>query len=419
MIDSSAKSSRELYTTVAVFIISLIIMVLRRPDIINHAQPWAEDGKIWLAGIYNNGFWSSLILPQNGYYQTISRLTYGVSILFGVSNAALVSNIIAISIRCFLICFLISKRMSFIDIKFRIAAALYLILMPNISEGFVNITNIHWYLSMYLMTIVLANNPNNTSSKIHDFVILIISGLSGPFVVFIAPCLLLKRLHERGNVFEAVKKINFFDAIMATCCIIQVVAILGAPDTARSSAPLGASLGVLIKIISYRIIGGTFTKNDIVSFMPEDKHLCALLFVIFSIPFLYFLIRGGWRFRAAAIFPVMMFGFALAKPMMSITDPQWPVFFGPGNGERYFFVTNFAFFCFILFIVSKITKGQDIVFSALLAIALIGSSQDFRMNKLPDVGYQDDLKKLQSAEVGDHVTLRINPPGWTMMLIKK
>ncbi|WP_215846321.1 hypothetical protein [Candidatus Pantoea bituminis] len=64
-------------------LIAFILFALRRPDIIMHAQPWAEDGRVWMAGIYNNGFWAFLILPQNGYYQTISRLTYGISIFFG------------------------------------------------------------------------------------------------------------------------------------------------------------------------------------------------------------------------------------------------------------------------------------------------------------------------------------------------
>ncbi|ADU69860.1 hypothetical protein [Pantoea sp. At-9b] len=404
---------------IGLMFLAFVLLVLRRPDLVVHAQPWAEDGKIWMAGIYNEGFWSSLLLPQNGYYQTISRLTYGISLLFGFSHAALVANIIAILIRCFFVGFILSSRMNFIDMKFRVVAALYLILMPNIAEGFVNITNVHWYLSMYLLAVVMANDAESTLGKVHDFAVLIISGLSGPFVVFIAPCLLLKRIYTRGGIIAAIRQINMFDIVMATCCVIQVAAILISPDTARSSAPLGASVGVLIKIISYRIIGGTFFNNDVIAFMPENNYLCLILFVLFLISLVYLLIKSGWQFKAAAIFPVLMIGFALAKPMMSITDPQWPVFFGPGNGERYFFVTNFAFFCFVLYLLSKMTRYKNMALVVLSLVTLATVSSGFRIPKLANVGYQEDLVKFENARQGEHVTLRINPPGWTMELIKK
>jgi hypothetical protein len=143
------KYSLNAATIVGLMALAFILLVLRRPDIITHAQPWAEDGRVWLAGIYNNGFWASLVLPQNGYFQTISRLTYGIALWFGLSHAALIANIIAILIRCLFVGLILSKRMSFIDIKFRIAVVLYFILMPNVAEGFVNITNVRWYNRMF------------------------------------------------------------------------------------------------------------------------------------------------------------------------------------------------------------------------------------------------------------------------------
>lgn len=129
--------------------LAFVLLVIRRPDIITHAQPWAEDGRVWMEGIYNNGFWSSLFLPQNGYFQTISRLTYGIALWFGLSKAALVANVIAILIRCCFVGILLSHRMNFIGLKYRIAIALYFILMPNVAEGFVNITNVRWYKRMF------------------------------------------------------------------------------------------------------------------------------------------------------------------------------------------------------------------------------------------------------------------------------
>jgi len=399
--------------------LAFVLLVLRRPDIITHAQPWAEDGKIWMAGIYNDGFWSSLLLPQNGYYQTISRIAYGVSLVFGLEHAALGANLIALLIRCCFVGFLLSSRMNYIPVAYRLAAAAYFVLMPNLSEGFVNITNSHWYLSMYLVAVVMAEKPESISWKIHDYGLLILSSLSGPFVVFIAPCLFIKRVYERGGVLNAIKGINAFDLIMASCCVIQVAAILSSPDTARSSAPLGASIGVLIKIVSYRIIAGTFLPNDAISFIPFNKWLCLALFLLFIIPAVYYFFRAGWRYKIALIFPTLMIGFALAKPMMSITDPQWPVFFIPGSGERYFFVTNFAFFCFILFMISKAGKAVKFALPALCLFTLLLVSRDFRMQPYADVGFAKDISEFSSLPEGQVKDIHINPPGWIMTLHKK
>lgn len=412
------KGSLSATSLAGLMALAFVLLVLRRPDIVTHAQPWAEDGKIWMAGIYNDGFWSSLLLPQNGYYQTISRVAYGISLSFGLEHAALGANLIALLIRCCFVGFILSSRMSFIPIVYRLTATAYFVLMPNQSEGFVNITNAHWYLSMYLVAVIMAERPKSSAWKIHDYSLLILSSLSGPFIVFIAPCLFIKRTYERGGVLNAIKGINAFDFIMAACCVIQVAAILLSPDTARSSAPLGASLGVLMKIVSYRIIAGTFLPNGAISFMPFNKWLCLALFLLFVIPAVYYFFRAGWRYKIALIFPTLMIGFALAKPMMSITDPQWPVFFIPGSGERYFFVTNFFFFCFVLFVISKVSKAGKFALPVLCFLTLLLVSRDFRMEPYADVGFANDISEFNSLSKGQVKNIHINPPGWDMKLIK-
>jgi len=129
--------------------LAFVLMVLRRPDIVTHAQPWAEDGKIWMAGIYNNGFWPPILLPQNGYYQTISRLVYGTSLALGLQHAALGANLIALFIRCLFVGFIFSSRMAFIPVSYRLAAVAYFVLMSNLSEGFVNIKNLRWHRKFF------------------------------------------------------------------------------------------------------------------------------------------------------------------------------------------------------------------------------------------------------------------------------
>ncbi|KAB8307578.1 glucosyl transferase [Erwinia endophytica] len=400
-------------------ILSFIIIAMRRPDVITAAQPWAEDGKVWLAGIYNDGFWNSIILPQNGYYQTISRITYGIALLFGLSNAPLAANIIAILIRCFFVGFILSDRMGFAPLKFRISVAAYFILMPNISEGFVNITNAHWYLSMYLMAVLMAKEPESPVGKVHDFIVLVVSGLSGPFVVFIVPCLIIKRICLRGGIIKAVRGINAFDVVMALCCIIQIIAILKTSGATRIDAPLGYSFGLLSDIISCRLIYGSFLPFYLAREMAVHGNVNIFLFIILCAALFFSFLKYNWRIKCLILFPVLMIGFALKSPVIAFNQPQWPLIFNTEAGERYFYVTNVALACLAVSLVSVIPKFRTVTLIVGLIIFAAIVPKHFRLPNLPESGYAQDIQAFNFKPKGEKVEIRILPPGWTMKLIKK
>lgn len=399
--------------------VAFVVLVARRPDIIQNAQPWAEDGRVWMAGIYNNGFWSSLFLPQNGYFQTISRLTYGVALWFGISKAALVSNVIAISIRCFFIGLLMSNRMSFIGLKYRALVCLYFLLMPNVSEGFVNITNVHWYLSIYLLAVVLANNPESTLGKAHDIIILIISGLSGPFVVFIAPCLIIKRIYTRDGLINAVKGINAFDVIMAACCIIQLWAIITTSGATRVNAPLGYSLGLLADIVSCRIIYGSFLPFSLARDLASNETINIILLIILLSALIVSFVKCDWRIKCLVLFPSLMIGFALKSPVIVDNQPQWPAIFNTEGGERYFYVTNLALACLVISLTAYFKKLRipALIFISMIFLAFV--PMHFRLPALPDSGFAEDARNFESRKTGEEVSIRILPLDWDMKLYKK
>lgn len=408
------------------FMIIFFVIAARRPDILLHPQLWAEDGKIWLAQAYNQGVYS-LLLPQNGYYQTISKVTFNIALLFGLSKAALVANIIAISIRCCLVMFLLSSRVSFIHISYRIVAIIYFLLMPNIGEAYVNITNVQWYLSLYLFMVIFADASNHWGWKFHDYTVLILAGLSGPFVIFLFPCLFIKRFVQHKSIIKYIKNINIFDIIMIMCCIIQILAILlTITSHARSSAPLGASFALLVKIISVRIILGTFFSNDMVAVYASKGIFSFLkswfsfaLFFIFIASIFKIIFSSGWRFWISFLFPLLMISFALANPMMSFVEPQWPLFLTPGGGERYFILTNLFLFCFVLFAISQAGNLSQTLLSCLMICMVPLFFLNFSISPLEHVGFREDLQQFSKLEKGQEMSIHINPAGWFMNLKKK
>ncbi|WP_445621068.1 hypothetical protein ACUN8C_04305 [Kushneria sp. Sum13] len=344
-----------------------------------------------------------------------------MGLLFGVAQAPVVANLLAISIRCFFVMFLLSTRMSAIPMKYRIIAAVYFLIMPNIEEGYVNITNAHWYLALYLLAIILAERGKTLFWKAHDYAVLIISGLSGPFIIFLALPLIIRKLSVYKNPITAIKHINAFEAVAAALSLIQLLAVLITSNSTRVDVTLGASFELLARIISMRVFAETFFGPELSVKVPFHPVLCMALFVIFLGILVYLLIRSGWKFRAAAIFPIIMLGFALAKPMVTLTDSAWEVMLIPGSGQRYFFITNFAFFCLILYAIYRIMPSRLEAPSLALAclVLLYTTYHDFFMAPVPYQGYQEGMENFQKAEPGTRVTIPTTPQGWSMTLEKK
>lgn len=272
---------------------------------------------------------------------------------------------------------------------------------------------------MYLLAVVMAKDAEGVGEKIHDFIIVVISGLSGPFVVFIAPCLILKRVYTRGGILNAIKGINLFDVTMAACCVIQLWAILTTSAATRTDAPLGYSFGLLADIVSCRIIYGSFLPFSMAREMAAHGNVNTVLFIILCVGLIFAFFKYGWRVKCLILFPLLMIGFALKSPVIVIGQPQWPLIFNTESGERYFYVTNIALACLVISLVSSFNKYRLPVLSAGILIFLVFVPAHFRLPELPESGYYQDVKEFNDKNAGETVSIRILPPGWDMKLIKK
>lgn len=399
------------------FLFSAFIMLMRRPDIITDPVPWAEDGKVWLSQAYNIGF-ASIFLVQDGYMQTISRVAYFIGTLFGLSNAPLVATLIAISLRCLMCSFFMSRRFDFIDLKIRFSLLIFFLLMPNIYEGYVNITNAQWYLSLYAIGVLISNASASKIWKSHDIIILFLAGLSGPFVIFLVPCIFFKYFTKAIKEKNVKPLINYEVVIVLLCFIVQALALLSGFD-GRSKAPLGASLSLLADIFAMRVLFGTFIDNKFMEFITHfhNTNLTILFFYCVFIAFIF--LKGDWRVRSLVSFTVLMLASSLYRPMMSLHSDQWPVFIKPSAGERYFFVINFMFFCSIAYFMSMVIKGNHKAISLLIIMLCIPSIYAFKIYKVPGPDYKEEMLKYEEAKPGEAVIIGIAPPGWSMNIIKR
>ncbi len=75
---------------IAAFAIALPLIFLRDPSLFTRPQFWAEDGKVWYAQAYSQGWLYSLFQPLNGYLSILPRLGAGAALLVPFRWAPLV-----------------------------------------------------------------------------------------------------------------------------------------------------------------------------------------------------------------------------------------------------------------------------------------------------------------------------------------
>jgi len=124
-----------------VFVLCVIIVMLRRPDAIFHAQFWAEDGKMWYADAYHWGI-QSLWHPATGNVELLPRFVAWVAQILPFSAAPLFFNCMGTLIQILPAMFLMSPRCSKLgSVEIRGLFAFIYLGLPNTYEMYINIAN--------------------------------------------------------------------------------------------------------------------------------------------------------------------------------------------------------------------------------------------------------------------------------------
>ncbi len=407
---------------VAAALVSCVIFFLRRTDIILNPSFWAEDGVIWFRQAYEFGA-SSLLWPQNGYYQTISKLTALITMMFPMEHAPLIYNIIGIALRGAVIGFLLTSRMPAFPLIGRMILAAYILLMPGLSEVHANITNTHWYLSIWLFMVAISDLPKSRLWLAHDILVIIIAGLSGPFILFITPVLFIRFFYDK-NFRKSLRTPVGLSIVSSFLMIsvIQFLAIVISSSHDRSSAPLGFSFLLLADILSSRIFIGFMLPIEKIAKISRYDFMNAAVAIGVIIAVLWLFFKSDWRTKAIIISPALMLAAGLAKPMQSLTDAQWPLLLL--GGYRYFVVPNIAWFAILLLFFKKIPSEifslkkeyyLSVFFVAVFAMVLT----KFAIEPLPDTNWKAQVAMFRETPIGTKADFPINPPGWVMHLVKR
>jgi len=165
-----------------------VILYWRRPDAFYNPQLWAEDGNIFFSDAFLHGA-NSLTIPYSSYFHLLARLTAllgnGIPLRSVPHWYLFASWLFLVS----LIAYIFSPRFSF-PLGTKLLLGLALVINTADNEVFFNLANWATLSSFFWLLLVISNEPESKPQIGFDFLLLIASGLSSPFVVCLWPLFL-------------------------------------------------------------------------------------------------------------------------------------------------------------------------------------------------------------------------------------
>lgn len=400
-----------------VFIGSCLIIFLRSPPTVLHPELWAEDGTVWFEQAYNQGWLTPLFHPQVGYLQTLPRLVADIGLLLPLSWVPALFVAVAVVVQA-LPAFLVASRRyagPVPDYRVRLLlGALYLVL-PNSFEINANLTDAQWHLGILAVLVVLAA-PTSGLWKVFDTVVILLSGLTGPFVVSIVIV---------AAIFYVCRRQRWtlvLGCIGIVAGLAQAIAYLSSPRTA--AGPLGVTGGRLVEIIGGRVVANTVLGSASTTSKEFTSHLFAfsLAPLVVAVVIVGVAVwKGPLELKLFNLFGFLELAAALGSPLASLHAPQWPIL-AHTSGVRYWEFPSLAFMADVVWAVGQ-WRSRWRVLSVLSAIVLIalasfGVREDFRYRTFTAPSWAAQVRRFDALAPGRPFTFRIRPR-WTMNLNKK
>jgi hypothetical protein len=406
-------------------VIATIAEISHEPGHLLRPELWAEDGVLWISEAYNHGL-RSLIVPEVGYLQTFSRLAALFAIMLPMTLVPCCFAIISLIVQILPIALLLSNRgkilvksnvVRFILIAFYVGE-------PNASEVYMNLTNSMWHLGLVAFMLIVLPKPLSSRGLVIDIVLLILSGLSGPLVLFTAPIACWQaRTDSAIN-----RKLNWlYASILSFCALIQLGYLLKVGHASRLWN-LGVAAGRALHIATNQIFaGGIIGASHVAALMSRPWWVsaysalvitfvgCGLVAVAWA--------QGPTPYRQFALFCALIFLTALISPMVSSTVPQWLAMETPGAGDRYYVIPILGWFVTLLVLACQQSNSIPwrIIKWAARGIALasiFGVVADWNYPPYAPTNFHQIAKAFDHAAAGQVMIFPENPVVWYFKLTK-
>jgi hypothetical protein len=399
------------------FLLALALVISRRPDVVTHAQLWAEDGKLVFADVYNHGLLATLLVPESGYFQTLPVLVAGLVRPLPLASVPLVMNTAALAVRALPVALLLSKRARTIsdDLRVRaLLAALYAAL-PGLAEADGNMDNALWFMAVAAVIVLMLAPASSAGERVFDAAILLACATTGVFVLALAPLAIVFRHSHPARVPRSTV------AILSGGALLQLTSLLilqhhippGFNDIPRISVPLSPSPGLLLQILSDRVLVSSLFGSALAIGEGAGVLLGGLGLLLGYVAFR----RGTIELRLFVAFAAILFAMALAHPQ----GVAWPELAEPASAGRYFIIPALAVAASVVW--AACAASRLLVRSAatclLILAAAIGVSSQWSYPPYKQTGFQAQAAAFERSPAGTRMIFPLNPQHWTMTLVKR
>ncbi len=368
------------------------MLFLRRPDAFTNPQLWAEDGSVFLSDARSHGA-SALWRTLGGYYQLVPRLVaWGASQVHLLWTPALY-NLAALGAVIFVALYLLSGR---IRLPCKGLMVLAVVFCPHRGEVFMTLANVQWVLSLALLLLVASEEPSNFADRAFDVIVLMLVGLTGPFVFLFLP-LLLVRLAFRRTGWSA--GLVVVAGVLATVEVmdIQPERVGGNFDPSNSNW--------------MRLLGRSFAGLLLLGDLPFAHRVPDAVLVVASV-FLYALFALHCVIARSPTVALLLGGGLAVFAGAAYAHRGGPEVLLVAIGVRYWYVPIVT----LLWAASITLRSDWPIAVASGTIWLFSAASTLSMFAAPRYTEFDWRAAVSCSEIRTCV-VPINPPGWRMRLV--
>lgn len=297
--------------------------------------------------------------------------------------------------------------------------------MPNVWEIDANITNAQWHAALTMFMILIADRPSTILWKVFDFSILLLGGLTGPFILVLFPISIIYGRFRRTTTAQTKT------LILGTLFLVQLFFVLTSAGTARFHGQLGMSIQNLLSILSGQVVISSTLGIKVYFLMYHfwwANLFVPLAFFLLGVSLMMVaLFTGPIELKLFLLYSWAMLMAALVSPAPGTSGqfdiPAWQAMAIPNGSLRYFFFPTLSWLIALVWLMSASTRRffktlARIFLIFTVAVAIPTSWGD---PNLIDMHFQRYVAEFNHVPVGTIFDFPQNPPDSLspMTLIKK